>query len=275
MVHWRCASLWFCALQVVSLAAWSGPVEDAAITGRIETTFLLNGHLSPFNINTTTEEGVVTLTGSVDNQVQKDLAAELARSVAGVVDVKNEITVVEDAPVKESKRTWQQKIEDATVTASVRTRILYNREFNAFNIKVKTENGHTTLSGVVKTQEQIDRIGVIASETKGVQGVTNNLTTFEREKLDPVQNTGRQLSDEWIEKRVETGLLLNRHVSIRDLAVEVEDGTTILGGTVDSDTQRELAQQIAQNIQGVLKVENNIKVKSVELESLEPISVSE
>ena len=51
-----------------------GAVSDAAITTRIETMFLLNEHLSAFEINTGTQRGVVTLRGGVETQIQKDLA---------------------------------------------------------------------------------------------------------------------------------------------------------------------------------------------------------
>ena len=255
--------------------ASAGPAEDAATTARIETTFALNGHLSPFDINTTTREGVVTLTGSVDDQVQKDLCTEIAMTVAGVKEVDNQLLIVDDITVDAPKRTWQQKVEDATVTASVRTRILYNKEFSAFNIKVSTVDNVVTLSGVVDKVAQIERIGEIAAETQGVTKVINNLSFHQRNSLDPVQNVGRQFSDEWIEKRVETSLALNRHVSVRDLAVEVEDGVCILGGTVDTDNQRAVAETIAVNINGVLSVQNNIKVHEVQIETLDPVDVPE
>jgi len=54
------------ALAVPAGAAVRTAAKDALITGRIESTFLLNEQLNPFNINTTTKNGVVTLTGSVD-----------------------------------------------------------------------------------------------------------------------------------------------------------------------------------------------------------------
>jgi osmotically-inducible protein OsmY len=263
------------AFGTVPVVASANAVEDAAITARIETMFALNGHLSPFEIKTSTTDGVVTLAGSVDNQVQKDLAAELSQSVSGVTGVKNEILIMQDVPATPTKRTWQQKVDDATVSASVRTRILYNREFSAFNIKVKTENGAVTLSGVVNNQAQSDRIAKIASETKGVELVNNNLTVHEKERLDPVETTARQVSDEWIEKRVESGLLLNRHLSIRKISTEVESGTCILGGSVDSEDEKKLAELIARNTNGVVDVQNNLKVRVEPTEILEPLSPSE
>ncbi len=264
--------LW--ALVALTLAGAAGSfasaIDDARITARIETMFMLNRHLSPFNINTTTKDGVVTLSGSVEDEVQKDLAGELADSVDGVKSVNNQVIVMGTVISRKPKRGWRQKVEDKTISASVRTRLIYHKEFRGFRIGVKTENNVVTLFGVVGSEAQKQRIGAIAFDTRGVAAVKNNLTVRPKEKLSQVQNVGRQVSDEWVEKRVETALMLNRHISLRDLNVEVDDGLCMLTGTVDSETQLELAGAIAQSIHGVRQVKNDVRVRPVKVD-LEPI----
>lgn len=249
-------------------------VKDAAITARIETIFLFNEHLNPFNINTTTSNGVVTLTGSVREDFQKQLAEELARPVDGVTDVVNHIVVAPNATVTREKRNFRQKLEDQTITASVQSRLLFHRKFRALKISIVTLNGHVTLSGVVGTEEQKREIGEIAYETRGVESVTNNLVVRPKDELDQVQNVGRQLSDEWVEKRVETAITLNRHLSIRQVQVEVDDGVCILTGTVDSEAEKTVAGSIAEGIQGVREVRNEIRVREVPARVLEPIEAA-
>jgi len=246
-------------------------VSDAATTARIETLFLLNEHLSPFNINTTTKGGEVTLTGSVRDDVQRDLAQELALSAPGCASVVNRITVVPTVVEERDRRGMRQRWEDMTTSASVRSRLLYHRKFRGLHIGVDTVNGVVTLHGVVRTSEQREAIGRVASETKGVDGVVNDLTVSPRKGLDPVQAITRQVSDEWTEGRVEAAIVLNKDLSIGQLRVEVNDGICILTGTVGSEAKRTLAGDVAGSIQGVEEVRNQIRVVNGEAPSGEAV----
>lgn len=239
----------------------SETIDDARITARIETMFLMNDHLSPFNINTTTSEGAVTLSGSVSDEIQKELAGELAASVDGVVSVDNRITIVEAHASSTPNRTWRQRIDDLDTAASIKRRLLTGGEFKGLKIGVNVDRGVVTLYGVVGTDENRARIGQIAQDTEGVVRVENNLTVRAKDPLDQVQNVGRQVTDEWTEKRVETALMMNRHVRVRNLNVEVDDGVCILTGLVDTPAQRELALSIAENLYGVGRVRNEISVR--------------
>lgn len=233
---------------------------DASITAQIETTFLFNRHLSPFNINTTTSDGVVTLTGAVADEIQRELAENIASSVEAVKSVVNNISVMGTVLTERPKRTWRQRIDDMTVAASVRSRLLYNKEFKGLKIGVASELGMVTLYGVVASKDQKARIGRIADETHGVIKVQNELTVRAKDELGALSTVGRQVSDEWIEKRVETAIALNRHISVRALNVEVDDDICILTGTVDSDEEKDLAEAVAMSIYGVDTVRNEIKI---------------
>ncbi len=236
---------------------------DASITAQIETTFLFNRHLSPFNINTTTVEGIVTLTGSVSDEVQRELAGNIASSVEAVKSVTNNITVMGTILSPRPKRTWRQRIDDMTVAASVRSRLLYNKEFKGMKIGVGSELGIVTLFGVVSSEEQKKRIGMIADETHGVIEIKNELTVRAKDESGQIAKVGRQFSDEWVEKRVETALVLNRHLSVRGLNVEVDDDICILTGTVDTDEEKDLVEAVALSIYGVDTVRNEIRIYKV------------
>ncbi len=253
-------------------AAFADPVteevRDASITAQVETQFLLNDGLNPFNINTTTSDGIVTLSGSVREQSQKDLAAQLADDVDGVMEVVNGITVVPSHEGTREKRGWRAVLQDKSTSAIVRTRLLYHQEFKGLRISIKTMSGMVTLSGVVATEVQKASIETVASETQGVDKVVNQLTVRPKNEVDAVQNVGRQFSDEWIEKRVETAIALNRHLSLRKVGVEVDDGICILTGTVDSGPEKVLAGSLAENIQGVHVVQNDLAVLNEDIEAL-------
>jgi hyperosmotically inducible periplasmic protein len=264
------------AILVPSQSAVTTAATDAALTARIETTFLFNEHLSPFNINTTTNDGVVTLSGGVRNHIQKDLAGELAASFEGVREVRNNITVVPDTKDSVPKRNWRTKMADKSVSASVRSRLLYHKQFKWLKLGVRTENGTTILTGVVDNAFQRQEIERITFETRGVKSVVNQLTIRDKDDVSSFRDVGEQVSDEFVEKRVESRIILNRHLSSRRVDVEIDDGVCILTGTVESEPEKQLAESIAVNTQGVSSVRNEIVVRNgitlenKQFEALEP-----
>ena len=68
-------------------------VEDASITSAIKMKFANDEMVSASAINVDTDQGHVTLTGTVDSQAAFDRAMELARSVNGVQSVNPKLTI--------------------------------------------------------------------------------------------------------------------------------------------------------------------------------------
>lgn len=238
-------------------------VEDSTITARIEALYLLDQHLNPLNINTTTRDGNVMISGSVNDQVQRELAEDLALGVLGVRFVDNQLVVINTVIGEKEQRTWSQRVQDRAVTAAVRGRMLGSGEFKGLKIGITTVNNVVTLFGVVPTEAHVESMSNIASNTKGVEDVVNQLTIRPRDDAyDAVRGTGQQISDEWLESRVSTAIMLNRHLKMRELDVEVDDGICMLSGTVDSEEKRVLAEEVARNVQGITEVRNSITVRA-------------
>ncbi len=72
-------------------------------------------------------------------------------------------------------KTAGQTIDDATITASVQSKLSSDRLSNFSRIDVDTERGVVTLNGVVKSADQKIRVADLAREVKGVRTVNNNL----------------------------------------------------------------------------------------------------
>ena len=68
-------------------------VTDTWIQGKLEASFMADDNLSSFAIDTEVEDGVATLTGTVESDADRDLATQIAMSVKGVTDVKNSLVV--------------------------------------------------------------------------------------------------------------------------------------------------------------------------------------
>lgn len=68
-------------------------IDDAEITTKVKAAFFAEPGLKSLQIGVDTAKGVVTLTGSVDAQLNSDRANALAGAVAGVNEVKNRLSV--------------------------------------------------------------------------------------------------------------------------------------------------------------------------------------
>lgn len=234
--------------------------KDASITARIESLLVVNRQLSAFEIDTSTKDGVVTLTGGVDDDIQRGIAADLATTVPGVRKVVNRIVVVPDAESAKDRRSFRQALKDKGISTAVRGRLVGKGEFKGLKIGVETINGTTTLSGVVRSDAERAKIVRIAEETAGVQQVYDQLSVVPPEPVDnPMRDVGKSMGDEVTEKRVEKAILLNKHLNSREIDVEVNDGVVILTGSVNTEEERQLAEDITRSLGGVTNVRNELR----------------
>jgi hyperosmotically inducible protein len=117
--------------------AASGTASDGWIDTRLETVYLFNSSLNNFAIDTDVSEGVVTLSGTVQSDIEKDLAGEIAKSLEGVKSVNNELVVGEQPETAQAPATsdgFVQKVTDATTTAMVKARLIANDNVAASDI---------------------------------------------------------------------------------------------------------------------------------------------
>jgi len=68
-------------------------VDDSVITTKVKTAILNDANLKLLEIHVSTSKGVVELSGSVTSKDAVDKAAQVARGVAGVKSVKNDLQV--------------------------------------------------------------------------------------------------------------------------------------------------------------------------------------
>jgi hyperosmotically inducible periplasmic protein len=68
-------------------------VDDSILTAKVKAALIASSDTKAHQINVETKAGVVQLSGFVDNADAKAAAADVARSVTGVKDVENELSV--------------------------------------------------------------------------------------------------------------------------------------------------------------------------------------
>lgn len=162
---------------------WKAGAKDAWIDGKAEATLLFNGHLDSFDINTDVKDGEVTLTGKVENSVEKKLAEELVMNIDGVTGVNNKLTIGGEesnlAEVKDDMKSGVDKgmkaLNDAKIATVVKTRLLMDADISGFAIDVDVEDGKVTLKGEVESDAQRQLAIEIARNATDVVSVEDEL----------------------------------------------------------------------------------------------------
>ena len=159
-----------------------GASKDAWIDGTLEAVYSLNRHLSAFAIDTEVDSGIVHLTGNVSHDIDRDLAGELAKNIDGVVEVDNGLvvapetsTATADVDAESGNRSFGTWIDDATTTASVKSRLVANANTSGLQIDVDTRGDEVTLSGEVASAQEKALAEELALSTGDVKSVRNQL----------------------------------------------------------------------------------------------------
>ncbi|TDR23686.1 BON domain-containing protein [Marinicella litoralis] len=188
------STLFAASLAVTSLAMADGnaqystdeKLKDAWLDGKVETALLVNRHLNNFTIDTDVKKGKAILSGTVNSEIDRDLAAKIAKSIEGVSSVDNKIIVKKAEEMSDKlhvthehqpdkTRNFGTWYDDATTTASIKSELLWNSETSGLDVNVDTAFGVVTLNGVVETAAEKDLIEQIAQNTPGVKTVNSEI----------------------------------------------------------------------------------------------------
>jgi len=149
--------------------------SDAWITMKVKTALTFHNHVSAVDTDVNTVGGVVTLTGKADPEAQKQLTTEYAKDVYGVTEVRND-TVVSNPPKVYRERTLGQKVDDSSITAQIKTSLLFHKSTHSLATKVVTRDGVVTLHGEARNGAERDLVTRIAEDIDGVRNVHNRMT---------------------------------------------------------------------------------------------------
>lgn len=157
------------------LLAGEQPAEhsDGWITMKVKTVLFFHKNVDATDTNVNTEKGVVTLTGKADSEAQKQLTAEYAKDVDGVTAVHNNL-VVGKAP-KAAARSLGDKIDDTSITAQVKTSLLFHKSTHVLATKVETKDGVVTLHGEAQNNAERDLVTKLTEDINGVKRVNNRM----------------------------------------------------------------------------------------------------
>lgn len=151
--------------------------------------------------------------------------------------------------------TTGQYLDDATVTAKVKADLIKDDAVKSTDIQVETTSGVVQLSGFVGSDAIRQRAEQLAQSVAGVKSVRNDLAIQASS-----QTAGQYVDDTTLTTKVKAALLADDEVKGLAISVETSGGKVQLTGTAKSDSERQKAEQLAKNIEGVTAVQNSIAV---------------
>jgi len=245
------------AMSTIANADAKQDITDARQETQIWTTYALSPYLRAHDLKVTVRDGKAVLTGKVDEDVNKDLAKEIALGVSGIKDVDNQIIVQSDYSPKAS-RGYGETVDDVTITAAVKSRFMWSK-FSFMTAHVDTKAGSVTLTGSVDSPEAKTAATRLAASTRGVVAVSNQLnvdgkSTSTGSAKDTVKDTGKAVADAWVTTKVKSNFFYSNNVSGSDIDVSTSAGIVTLKGKVASGAERALAVELAENVRGVRSV---------------------
>jgi len=187
------------------------------------------------------KDGIVTLSGLVDNHAVKRAAERAAARVPGVKAVSSQLEV---------DRVGLRARTDADIAWGAANTLSWNAVIPADRVRIEVSDRWVTLDGSVDWRFQSMAAETAIAELADVAGVTNMITVGPAVPADEVKH------------EVETALNQNSKALGRRVVVETHGDCVTLWGSVATQKQREAAEQAAWSATGVRDVSNHITIET-------------
>jgi osmotically-inducible protein OsmY len=237
------------AVGLLSMSALTAQTASAArYDNQIQTavTHKLAAKSQFSNVQASVEDGIVTLTGTVDLYQRKLDAAKLARKTANAAGVRNLITVA-------GPNVPDAQLEEKLATKLRYVRAGYDSTFDYFALGVK--DGVVTVEGQDRTGVGRDEALADIANMPGVKDVISNIS------VEPVStfDDGLRLR---AARLIYGDSILSKYAidPARPIRIIVDNGHVALYGSVDSVMDKQIAGMKANQLPGVFSVENNLQV---------------
>lgn len=186
------------------------------------------------------DNGVVTLTGTVDSYAKKIAAKEAAHRVCGVLDVADDVVV---------KLPGSLRRTDTEIAHAVREALEWNAFVPDTRIRSTVGDGWVSLEGEVSTLREKEDAEAAVRSLAGVRAVNNRLTVMPV-KADPARL--RQSIEEALERRAER--------EAEKIRVSVENGTVTLEGRVRTWPEKKAVLGTVSHAPGVRQLRDRLAV---------------
>jgi len=190
-------------------------------------------------IDVSAVNGVVTLTGLVDNYAQKSEATQATERTDGVKAVIENLVVRNNISVRDG---------DGEIVNHILNAFKWNWMVPEDKVQVMVESGWVTLNGEVNWNYQKEAAEKSVEVLSGITGLTNNITIK------------AAIKDEIEKEGIETAMQNNWAIRDRNIKVNFSGTAVTLKGTVNSQYEKIEAGRIGWNAPGVCSVKNELMV---------------
>ncbi len=214
--------------------------SDSDIKRDVEGELSYDPDIDATDITVAVKNGAVTLSGFAKSYMQKLKAERVARRVAGVVGLANEIKVrlpgIDERPDPEMAR---------EAAANLKALLRHSAE----HIKVIVKDGWLTLEGEVEWNYQCDYAEQAVRRIRGMKGISNLIRL--RPQAEPTE----------IRRKIEEAFRRSAEVDASRVTVEASGSEVVLRGMVRSWAERQEAERVAWAAPGITKIDNRIVIQ--------------
>lgn len=222
---------------------------DSCIESASRESHVFKSILQDEAIRVASDDGVVTLTGTVSTSAHRSLAQDTVENLPGVQRVDNQLQVSKDSLPEKS---------DKWLIVRVRLALLFHGAANPLANDITSDQGTVTLRGKVSSLAQKDQITDYVRDVDGVNRVINKMTVSPTTAASPAT----KIDDASITAQTKAVLLMNRSTSALRTRVHTADGTVTLEGTAANAAQKALVTRLVRDVRGVSKVVNSMTIPS-------------
>ncbi len=208
------------------------PPSDQLMTLAIENELLSTDAIDGRNVGVSVDQGVVTLSGTVDSLRARQHATRLAKLIRGVQSVINQM-IVEPA-----------KRDDELLTLDVEQALTQNAATESYEVLVVVDNGIAHLGGTVDSHAEKRLAADVASGVAGIREVDNRL------KFQPPN----QRPDSELQADIEGLVNASARLEDTNITTSLKDGVVVLTGEVGALIERDIAEELA-SLNGVKSVD--------------------
>ncbi len=209
----------FFLIGLIPAMSHCAQMSDADITLVVQERLASDAATGGHKIEVITDDGVVALSGMVDNILAKERAARLAETIRGVRSVVNNISV------------WTPERSDAQIRADVMMALATNPATGPWGIEMDVADGVIALRGGVNSWYEKQLAQKVAGSVSGVKDVVNEITVdYEQDRPDS------EIAAE-IRERLRWDVLVDDEL----IDISVVDGMVALSGIVGSAAEKRYA----------------------------------
>ena len=145
---------------------FSTSVSDGVIFAKLKDRFMQVNASLLTSIDVTVNDGAVLFTGKVKTPEEKIEATKLAWEIKGVREVVNELQVIDNSSIKDLAK-------DLAATATLRGKMIADKDISSLNFSIDVVNGIVYLSGVASTPEEMNKVVSHAKNLRFAQQVVS------------------------------------------------------------------------------------------------------